>query len=156
MTNRLTFLSHFIICLACAALAFFAWQTGAVLMVWQSDASMMTSVIACLFVGTALWLGWQAWEADSWNDFYRSRGGLPVIIHATSDFGHSAERWSVMLGLLGTTLGLSLQAKSLAGGSTSFGALATSLYTTGTGIVAALLIGVMVFSLDAGIRRARK
>lgn len=151
--TRLTFLSHFILCLACAALAFFAWQTGAVLMVWQSDASMMTSVIACLFVCTAVWLGRQAWRADFVIEISPN---LPVYYTANSDFGHSAERWSVMLGLLGTTLGLSLQAKSLAGGSTSFGALATSLYTTGTGIVAALLIGVMVFSLEAGIRRARK
>lgn len=160
MTNRITFLSHFIIVLACASLAFFAWQTGAVLMVWQSDASMMTSVIACLFVGTAVWLGWQAWLADGTKYMTIEEAGdfdyVTPAYRARSDFGHSAERWSVMLGLLGTTLGLSLQAKSLAGGSTSFGALATSLYTTGTGIVAALLIGVMVFSLDAGIRRARK
>ena len=159
MNGRLTFLSHFVICLACAGLAFFAWTRGVPQTVFINDASMMTSVIAVLFVVTAAYLGRLAWMADDPKEIYL---GLDTYGHrivgrneVSSDFGHNAERWAVMLGLLGTTLGLSLQARSLAGGSTSFGALATSLYTTGTGIVAALLIGVMVFSLDAGIRRAR-
>lgn len=154
MISRPTFTAHFLICLACAALAWFAWQTGALLAVWQGDQSYITSLIAVLLVGTAVWLGWQAWVVDApWHTSAELPGSH---LSVSADFGHSAERWSVMLGLLGTTAGLSLQAKSLAGGTTSFSALATSLYTTGTGIVAALLIGVMVFSLDAGIKRVRK
>ena len=43
-----------------------------------------------------------------------------------ADFGHLAERFSVMAGFVGTAIGLSLQAKALAGGATSFTALATS------------------------------
>lgn len=153
---RRTFLAHFCISLACAGGFFFAWQRGVPQAVYANDASMMTSAIVALFVVTMAWLGGQAWQADAWNDFYSKRSGLPVIIHASADFGHSAERWSVMFGLLGTTIGLSLQAHALTSGPSSFGALATSLYTTGTGIVSALLIGVMVFSLEAGIRRAGK
>lgn len=155
VNGRRTFLSHFIICLACAGASFFACQRGVPQAIFANDASMMTSAIAALFVVTAAYLGWNAWHVDDGVMI-----GRPDLWMAAkridADFGHSAERWSVMLGLLGTTIGLSLQAHALTSGPSSFGALATSLYTTGTGIVSALLIGVMVFSLEAGIRRARK
>ena len=151
--GRLAFLSHFVLSLACAGGAYFAWTRGIPQTVYAGDMSMMTSVIAALFVGTTVWLGWQAWISDR----VEAVGLFRAQSIASSDFGHSAERWSVMLGLLGTTLGLSLQAHALqANGTSSFGALATSLYTTGTGILSALLIGVMVFSLEAGIARARR
>jgi hypothetical protein len=163
VNGRRTFLSLFVIDLACAGGAFFAYQRGVFQTIYANDASMMTSAIAALFVVTAVWLGWQAWLVD---DIAAKFGAASPHTHLivgskfpadNADFGHSAERWSVMLGLLGTTIGLSLQAHALAvNGSASFGALATSLYTTGTGIASALLIGVMVFSLEAGIRRARK
>jgi len=174
MNGRRTFLLWFVEVLAVSGGAFFAWTRGVPQAVWANDMSMMTSVIAALFVGTAAWLGWQAWNADEpvWDGrgFQITSAGVSVFevgdrveisgirTHSPSaDFGHSAERWSVMLGLLGTTLGLSLQAHALqASGTSSFGALATSLYTTGSGILSALLIGVMVFSLESGIRRARK
>ena len=154
MNGRLCFLSHFVICLACAGLAFFAWTRGVPQTVYANDASMMTSVIAVLFVGTAAYLGRLAWIADNEPRYFVPgsgwRGG------PSPDFGHNAERWAVMLGFVGTAIGLSLQAKSLAGGSTSFTALATSLFTTASGGTAAILIGVMTYSLEQGIRRARK
>jgi hypothetical protein len=161
VNGRKTFLSHFVLVLACAGASFFAWQRGVFQTIYANDASCMTSAIAALFVVTAVWLGWQAWLVD---DIVAKFGASPyrhLIVGSklpadNADFGHSAERWSVMLGLLGTTIGLSLQAHALTSGPSSFGALATSLYTTGTGITSALLIGVMVFSLEAGIRRARK
>ncbi len=50
-----------------------------------------------------------------------------------------------------------IAAKALATqGTASLGALSTSLFTTGTGITAALLIGVMVHSLESGIDRSRR
>ncbi|HKN27745.1 MAG TPA: hypothetical protein VJY34_07615 [Roseiarcus sp.] len=101
----------------------------------------MTSVIAVLFVGASIYLGWQAWLADDGRQ-------------TSSDFGHLAERLSVMAGFVGTAIGLSLQAKALAGGSTSFTALATSLFTTACGGASAALLAVMTFNLEAGIRRA--
>jgi drug/metabolite transporter (DMT)-like permease len=103
--------------------------------------SRMTSVIAVLFVGASIYLGWQAWLADDRRQ-------------TSPDFGHLAERLSVMAGFVGTAIGLSLQAKALAGGSTSFTALATSLFTTACGGVAAALLAIMTFNLEAGIRRA--
>ena len=64
---RLSFLSHFVLCLAIAAAAFFAYRAGLFAVVWANDQSMMTSVIGALFVGTAVWLGWQAWRVDAAN-----------------------------------------------------------------------------------------
>jgi hypothetical protein len=160
MNARLCFLSHFVIVLACAGLAFFAWTRGVPQTVYANDASMMTSVIAALFVGTAVYLGRLAWLADGPGVLYLNWGNRDQKhferIDVSSDFGHNAERWAVMLGFVGTAIGLSLQAKSLAGGATSFTALATSLFTTASGGTAAILIGVMTYSLEQGIRRARK
>jgi drug/metabolite transporter (DMT)-like permease len=147
--QRQTFLSHFVICLAVGAAAFFAAINGVPQIVWASDMSMMTSLIAALFVGAAIHLGWQAWRLERPS---RQRHSDAV----DSSFGHLAERLSVMAGFVGTAIGLSLQAKALAGGSTSFTALATSLFTTACGGVAAALIAVMTFNLEAGIRRIRK
>jgi hypothetical protein len=144
---RLTFLSHFIICLACAASAWFAHVNGVLAIVWANDQSMMTSAIGALFLATAAWLGWQAWRADE----PAGNGSVP----ADASFGHLAERLLPMLGLFGTAFGLSLQAKALAGGATSFAALATSLYTTACGVLAALVVAIMTFNLEQRVRRAR-
>jgi hypothetical protein len=138
---RLTFLSHFTMCLAAAALAFFAALNGVPQTIWLNDQSMMTSVIGMLFVGSTIFLGWQAWRVGPESD---------------SAYGHLAERLCVMAGFVGTAIGLSLQAKALAAGSTSFVALATSLFTTATGGVAAALIAIMTFNLEAGIKRSRR
>jgi hypothetical protein len=155
---RLTFLSHFVLCLTCAGLAFFAWANGVPQMIWANDMSMMTSVIGALFVGSAAWLGWQAWRIGEpmLND--RGRTGAPssFVRLPAPDYGHLAERLCVMAGFVGTAIGLSLQAKSLAGGATSFTALATSLFTTASGGTAAALIAIMTFNLEAGVRRAQR
>ena len=50
-----------------------------------------------------------------------------------------------MAGFVGTAVDVFLQAKSLAGGATSFTALATSLFTTGSSGTAAALIAIMDF-----------
>lgn len=143
---RLTFLSHFVICLAGASAVFFAAINGVPQTIWADDLSRMTSVIAVLFVGASIYLGRQAWLAD---DAPRADIG-----RSSADFGHLAERLSVMAGFVGAAIGLSLQAKALAGGATSFTALATSLFTTACGGVSAALLAVMTFNLEAGIRRA--
>jgi hypothetical protein len=164
--QRLTFLSHFCLCLACAAGAFFAWRAGVLQTIYANDMSMMTSVIAALFVGSAVYLGWQAWIVDGvprwvglerrhWGEMGVADGPKPYP-HATAEYGHLAERLCVMAGFVGTAIGLSLQAKSLAGGATSFTALATSLYTTACGGTAAAAIAILTYSLEAGLKRARQ
>lgn len=154
---RPTFTAHVVICLTVAGVAFFATANGVPQLIYANDASMMTSVIAALFLGTACSLGRQAWVADDppryfGLDAYGRRVDTKYSVSA--DFGHDAERWAVMLGFVGTAIGLSLQAKSLAGGATSFTALATSLFTTASGGTAAILISVMTRNLESGIRRA--
>ena len=158
--KRLTFLSHFVLCLAVAAGAFFAWRAGALAAVWEGDQSRMTSAIAALLVGTLAWLGVQAWHVGEgvtspisgkrW-DKAREQWREPP----DASFGHLAERLAVILGFVGTAVGLSLQAKALASGSASFDALATSLFTTACGGTAAGIIAVATHALEAGIRRAR-
>ena len=149
---RLTFLSHFVLCLACAGLAFFAWANGVPQMIWTNDMSMMTSVIGALFTGSTAWLGWQAWRIGE----PMSKDGEQAAALSSSAYGHLAERLCVMAGFIGTAIGLSMQAKSLAGGATSFTALATSLFTTASGGSAAALIAIMTFNLEAGVRRAQR
>ena len=129
MRHRI-FLTHFLLCLALASGVFFAGQLGVLKIIWLNDQSHMTSVIAALLVVAATTLGFQAWNG------------------ASGAFGHLAERLSVMLGFIGTAIGLSLQAQALAGGATSFTALATSLYTTAVGGTAAAIIAVMTFNLE--------
>ena len=155
---RFTFLSHFIICLACAGLAFFAWVNGVPQTIWENDMSMMTSVIGALFVGSAVCLGWQAWRIDGPTSDRREPADTPPssMFPISSDYGHLAERLCVMAGFVGTAIGLSLQAKSLASGATSFTALATSLFTTASGGTAAALIAIMTFNLEAGNRRMQR
>jgi hypothetical protein len=119
---------------------------------------MMTSVIGALFIGSAASLGWQAWRIGEPMSDDRRRSAAPpsFAFLQLSDYGHLAERLCVMAGFVGTAIGLSLQAKSLAGGATSFAALATSLFTTASGGTAAALIAIMTFNLEAGVRRAQR
>lgn len=146
--ERLTFLSHFVLCLAVAAAAFFAQANGAFAQVWATDASHMTSAIAALFAGTVVWIGWQAWGVD--------KPGRPRIPRGDAAWGHLAERLLPMLGLFGTAFGLSLQAKALSGGAAAFAPLATSLYCTAAGVLAALVVALMTYSLECGIKRAAR
>ncbi len=156
---RLTFLSHFLLCLAVAAAAWFAHINGVFAAIWSNDQSMMTSAIGALFVGTATYLGRLSWLVDngplSADQAGRRDRPSPSFSAPSSDFGHLSERLLPMLGLFGTAFGLSLQAKALAGGATSFAALATSLYCTASGVLAALIIAIMTFNLERGIRRSR-
>lgn len=157
MPQRLTFLSHFVICLACAGGAFFAWRAGVLQAVYASDKSMMTSVIAVLLVGTAIHLGRLAWLVDGQPEYLgldahgRAMMGRPTI---DVEDGHEAQELVVMAGLFGTALGLSLQAVALTSGAASFGALATALYTTACGVGASAIIKVMTRSIEKGMRRA--
>lgn len=143
--NRRAFLSHFIICLACAGASFFAWQRGIPQTVYAADASMMTSAIAALFVVTAVWLGWQAWEADAvWEP------------NVSSDFGRLAEKLAVRFGLIGTGVGIILTVKAALASATPLSALQTAFFSMISGVAAASIIAVMTHSLKAGIARARR
>lgn len=138
MTDRRTFLSHFIICLALCAGLFFAMMRGIPQMIFANDASMATSAIGVFFVGSVAYLGWLSWRLQP------------------SEFGWIAAEISVLIGLLGTTIGLSLQAKTLVTGTAGLMPLHTSLFSTMTGIFSAIVLIVLAFNHQAGIDRASR
>jgi hypothetical protein len=153
--KHLTFLSHFCLCLAVAAGSFFAWQMGVLEVVWRNDKSMMTSAIGVLLVGTLAWLGRQAWLVGADGRWVTRPGNRPKVVMPPvpdASFGHLAERLAVIIGIVGTVVGLAMQSKALAGGSASFEALATSLFTTACGGTAAAIIAVATFNLERGIK----
>ena len=137
-----TFTAHWIISLVFIASFAFAWAYGIPQLIWASDQSYMTSAIAALIVGTAVWLGRQAWLADSGS--------------ANSDFGQEAQLLAPALGMLGTVIGLSMQAKALVAGAAGLGALSTSLFTTGAGILGFIIIKLMTMNLEAGLKRSSR
>ena len=139
--DRRCFLAHFLICLGIGGGAFFAWFNGVPQAIFAADQSMITSVIAKLFVTSTLYIGRIGWDVGP---------------NSSAAFGHFAVRLSVMAGIVGTAVGLSLQAKSLIGGSAAFLPLATSLYTTVAGATSAILLEILSFNLETGIKRARR
>ena len=139
MPDRHCFLAHFVICLGISGGGFFAWINGVPQAFYTADQSMMTSVIAVLFLVSASYLGRICWSAGP---------------RSSPAFGHFAVRLSVMAGIVGTSIGLSLQARSLIGGSAAFLPLATSLYTTVVGATSAILLEILTFNLEVGIKKA--
>jgi hypothetical protein len=152
MRDRLTFLNHFVICLAIAAGAFFATLEGVPQVIFANDLSHVTSVIGALFVSSAIYLGWQAWRLGE------PPGMVPPSkwVEPDPSFGHLAERLCVAFGIIGTGAGLALQGKALMGGAASFGALSTAIFTTICGVLAYVLTAVLTYNLEVGIRRARR
>lgn len=141
--TRLTFLSHFILCLAVAAGAWFAWRAGAVATVWASDARIMSGVILAWFVGSALWLGRLAWLADT--------------EHVNARFGYVATEMAVVLGVLGMALGLSWQGQAIATqGTAIFSAWAVQLYSTILGVGTCAILLLMTFNLNSGVHRGHR
>ena len=134
MNPRQSFLRFFVLLLAIVAGLSLALRLGAPQAVWRGDASMMTSAIATLFA-VAVWrIGVSSWRGGDWR---------------TVEFGHLAVRLCVMLGFVGTAVGLSMQAQTLASeGAASLGALSTSLFTTATGGVAAALLEALTYNLE--------
>jgi len=144
--DRRCFLQHFVICLAFAGAFYFAWVWGFPQQVWAKDSSYMTSAIGVLFVGTAFYLGWQAWKLSAIN---------VTSVEASAEWGWFVEEKFLRIGLLGTVFGLSMQAEALSTGSAGLVPLATALFSTATGILASLLCAGLSYNLMLGIRKAK-
>jgi len=157
VNGRRTFLLWFVEALAVAGGGFFAWTRGVPQAVWANDASMMTSAIAALFVVTAAWLGWQAWDTDDPPRYF-----APGMLAAwqperpNADFGHLAEGLAVRLGLIGTGIGIVLTIKASLASTNPLSALQTAFFSMICGVAASSIIAVMTYSLESGIRRARR
>ena len=158
MTDRRTFLSHFVICLAIAAGGYFAYRAGIPQMVAANDvARWFGGAIGALFVWTAVWLGWQAWRINTPTRWAATFGGGHKRIDPDVDsaFGHLVELLCPAIGMLGTVVGLSLAFRN-AGTPEMMAGAATAFYSTGCGIVAMILTMALTYSLEAGIARARR
>lgn len=135
---RQCFLRFFAILLAIVAGLSIAAILGAPQAIFRMDASLMTSAIAGLFAIATARIGLASWRNED--------GGVV-------EFGHLAVRLSVMFGFVGTAIGLSLQAKALSiEGAASLGALSTSLFTTATGGVSAILLEIMTHNLEVSTK----
>jgi len=152
VNGRRTFLLWFVEALAVAGGGFFAWTRGVPQAVYASDMSMMTSVIAALFVVTAAWLGWQAWNVER----VEAVGLFRAESVSSSDFGHLAEGLAVRLGLIGTGIGIVLTIKASLASTNPLSALQTAFFSMICGVAASSIIAVMTYSLESGIRRARR
>jgi threonine/homoserine/homoserine lactone efflux protein len=157
-----TFLSHFVLCLAISAGAFFAYQAGIPQMVAANDvARWFGGAIGLLFVWTAVWLGWQAWRADiRWTNVTAGLSSPRFNYHpedglADASFGHLVQLLCPAIGMLGTVVGLSLAFKD-AGSPEMFKGATTAFFSTGVGITAMILVMVLTANLESGIRRARR
>lgn len=145
MTQRLTFLSHFVVCLACAGAGFFAYQRGILLQGTQEPVvAWVGATIGLLFISGVVWLGWQAWLTDAG--------------HAQADAAYGDYLILIFpaIGLVGTVSGLGVvfahlgdQAALAVGGAQAF-------YSARFGIVAMILIATMSYSLEQGVKKARR
>jgi MotA/TolQ/ExbB proton channel family len=142
---RLTFLSHFVIVLACAGVGFFAWTNGVLLQGTQEPVvAGVAATIGALFISGVIWLGWQAWIVDNEDgaEGDASYGDYLILIFPA-------------IGLVGTVSGLGVvfahlgdQAALAVGGAQAF-------YSARFGIVAMILIATLSYSLERGIKRAK-
>jgi hypothetical protein len=92
---RLTFLSRFVICLNCLAVGsavFFAALNGVPQTIWADELSRMTSVIAVLFVGASIYLGWQAWLADEGRQTSASISAISPSAERDGGLGRDRDR----------------------------------------------------------------
>ena len=137
---RLTFLSWFVLMLAVASGAWFAWHAGAISTVWASDARVMAAIIVAWFVASSAWLGRLSWLADT--------------EHVNARFGYVATEMAVVLGVLGMAIGLSWQGQAIATqGTAIFAAWAVQLYSTILGVGTCAILLLMTYSLESGIHR---
>jgi hypothetical protein len=102
---------------------------------------MMTPVIAVWFVASAFVIGRECWSCSP---------------SSSDEFARFAGEQSVRLALVGTTIGLLSQAKTLMSGTAGLLPLSTSLYTTAVGISTSIVRNLMAYNLRAGIRWARR
>jgi hypothetical protein len=155
--KRGAFLTHFVICLTASGAAVLATIAGVPQGIFAADASRMTSVIAGLAVFMAAYLGLKAWQTDdaaSWRFGAARARFYPTMPDAS--LGHLAEKLAVMVGMLGTVIGLSLQLKATHGSVDSLAAFSTQFSSTGCGIVAAIVIALMTHNVEAAARRVQQ
>ena len=128
---RKCFMQYFAVVLALAIGSFFGWVYGVPQLIWASDQSHMTSVILVFFVISVGWLGVRSWDENQ------------------TPWGWHAANVSMMMGMLGTIVGISLQAKAVSQGLGGLSILGTSLFPTMVGIGSAIILSTLAYNLQS-------
>lgn len=166
MTDKRCFLQWFVLLLSFATATFFTGYYGLLQMIWQTDVTYMTSVIAGLFVVSVFYLGFSSWCYDrtrSWEDTAWAAKRTAAAV-ADTGIGRAAAYVITLVGLLGTVIGLTMQVRAMG----SIGAdvasllgflktvsvaLGSAFLATGCGIVGSIGIVIMTANLDYFIDR---
>lgn len=144
MIDRRCFIQHFLLCLAATVIVFFAYLYDIPQLIWTKDLSHVTSAIATLFVAMSFYTGWLAWHVEDWS---REES------HQKLEFIWFVEERFLRVGLLGTVIGLSMQANEMSNGLSGLLPLSTSLFSTAAGIVASLALSLMAYNIKSGLER---
>jgi len=150
------FLQWIMLLISFATAAFFAGYYGILGMIWQTDVTFMTSVIAGLFVVSVFYLGWSSWRYDN--------GGRMQGAVADTGVGRASAYVITLVGLLGTVIGLTMQVRAMGSIGADVGsllgflktvsvALGSAFLATGCGIVGSIGIVIMTANLDYFIDR---
>jgi len=157
------FLQWFVLMLAYVGIAFFAVQYGLPQLIFHTDVTYMTSVIAVIFTATALYLGFASWRYP--GRFNRTKTRIEWLPSSTAaDIGVATKASYIvtLFGLLGTVIGLQHQVGAMASVTPDnimpflaqvSSALGTAFYATGCGIVASIGIIAMAANLEYFLER---
>lgn len=163
IARKAAFIQWLALAVAMGIAAYFAAYFGLLSRVWRDDASHMSSLVAALVVGTAIYIGWLCWrvpEMDPDPDAFSARTASKL--HRILEIEHAAE-WagvaadlSPALGLAGTIWGLAQQAVALKAGGDVLALLGTALFSTLAGVSGFAIVLVLSHVLNASLRKARR
>jgi hypothetical protein len=118
---------------------FYGAKTGYIQSIWHDDVSMITGVIGLLIIAVMIVAGQKTWNLNE---------------ETSSALCTFCTGLSTMLGLFGTTTGFRL----MSGGSVEAVAQAipTIVVTTWAGVLGSIVMGILTFNLEMGIRASKE
>lgn len=157
MTSRKpAFLQWLSLIVAMGIATFFAAHFGLLARIWNDDTSHMSSLVAALVVGTAVYIGWLCWRVpDDVSDDLSFFDKLGEIEDAAEWPGVACDLCPA-IGLAGTVYGLAQQAVALKEGGDVLALLGTALFSTLAGVSGFAVVLVLSHVLQSSLRRARR
>lgn len=153
--NKRCFMQWFVLFLAYVLAGFFAFWYGLPQLIWKTDVTYMTSVIAGLTVFAVGYIGIASWRLGGKYHRYQTSQAA-----ADANLGRIAAYVVTLFGLLGTVIGLQHQVQAMASVTPDHViqflaevavALGTAMYATACGIVGSIAIIATVANLDYAI-----
>lgn len=167
MNDRRCFAQWLVLLLGYLTVTVLATYEGLPQLIFHTDVTYMTSVIAVIFVIAVLYLGFASWrfDANGWRHdtlhsemvHARMLRGIDAMAEADIGLAQKAAYIVTLFGLLGTVIGLQRQVGAMATVTPDnlmpflaqvSSALGTAFYATGTGIVASIGIIAMAANLE--------